>query len=711
MTLFGALSSGVSGLTAQSSAIGAISDNITNLSTVGYKATQVDFQTLVTTQTSATFFSAGGVQSRPRQDTGIQGLLAASTSATDIAISGNGFFVVNEAPVPGLTDEFLFTRAGSFFQNNEGFLRNTSGFYLQAWPTDPAGVVVPANRSLSISNQNVISTDFLETVNLNRVGGTASATNNISIGANLPANDTAGTTQKTDVQFFDTLGNATSLSAVYTKTTVDNNWDLIIEPPTGTAVITLEDSTSPTVLVYDSIGQLEFLSRPAEGAIVKIDGISYVVDSDGAGVTETATVKRWITAGNTSLGDDVIDLVTAVNTMDSDFDTASGRIAVKTGSVNTILFTAKGNDDIVVDPTFLLDAKSLAAANQTSSFTVRQQAGKYADETQFHFPNTPDEGDTIVINGITYTFLTAEAADATGADTNIFTSATDNAANLKAALEDLEDAIIARDPEFTASSIRLRATNQNVITAAFSSDTLVLSSKANGLSFTVAFTGSLAPAGGQTLQNAEKAFVDLTSPVTVDTDFAIIFDADGIPSAFNVSTLDIRAFANGANDMDGDTAGGKAKKITLDLGTVKESNGLTQFGGSFAPVFIIQNGSQFGTFAGVSITDDGLVTALFDNGETRPVFQIPVATFVNVNDLGSRSGNVWNATEGSGDPTLRIAASGSAGVVSQTTLEQSTVDIGTEFTKMIVVQRAFSAAAKIITTADEMLEELLRVKR
>ncbi len=76
MTLFGALSSGVSGLTAQSSAIGAISDNITNVSTVGYKNTQVDFQTLVTKQTSATFFSAGGVQSKPRQDTGVQGLLA-----------------------------------------------------------------------------------------------------------------------------------------------------------------------------------------------------------------------------------------------------------------------------------------------------------------------------------------------------------------------------------------------------------------------------------------------------------------------------------------------------------------------------------------------------------------------------------------------------------------------------------------------------------
>ena len=108
--------------------------------------------------------------------------------------------------------------------------------------------------------------------------------------------------------------------------------------------------------------------------------------------------------------------------------------------------------------------------------------------------------------------------------------------------------------------------------------------------------------------------------------------------------------------------------------------------------------------------EDGLITALFDNGETRPVFKIPIATFVNVNELGSRTGNVFNSTQASGDPTLRSANSGPAGAITQSALEASTVDIGEEFTKMIVVQRAFSAATKIITTADEMLDELVRLR-
>ena len=133
---------------------------------------------------------------------------------------------------------------------------------------------------------------------------------------------------------------------------------------------------------------------------------------------------------------------------------------------------------------------------------------------------------------------------------------------------------------------------------------------------------------------------------TRNTEFAIVFDSSGIPSTFNVAKLEVLGFTNGAADMNDNPA--LAKKITLDLGTATEANGFTQFGGSFTPVFITQNGSQFGTFSGVTFAADGLVTALFDNGETRPVFQLPVATFVNVNSLGSRTGNIWNATQASG---------------------------------------------------------------
>ena len=294
MGLFGALSSGVSGLTAQSSAMGAIADNITNVNTIGYKGTQVNFQTLVTRQTSSTFFSAGGVQSKPRTDAGIQGLLQSSTSQTDLGISGAGFFVVNEAAVPTLSNEFLFTRAGQFYQDNQGYLRNTAGFYLQAFPVDANGNITPNNSDILIANTNVISTDFLTTVNLNRVGGTATATSNISIGANLPSNATAGQTHRSDVQFFDSLGTARTISFQYTRSGRDNQWNVAVDPPSGNDVLTLEDANANA---YDSRGQVEFDSIPSNRSSITIDGIQYRFQNFGTMTADTTNSLTFTDGG------------------------------------------------------------------------------------------------------------------------------------------------------------------------------------------------------------------------------------------------------------------------------------------------------------------------------------------------------------------------------------------------------------------------------
>lgn len=700
MSLYGALFSGVSGLTAQSSAMGAISDNITNVSTIGYKNTKVNFQTLVTKQTSATFYSAGGVQSKPRQATDVQGLLQSSTSQTDIAISGQGFFVVNEVGQPGINNQYLFTRAGSFKMDNEGYLRNTSGFYLQGWPTDASGTVVPANDSLTIANQNIISTDYLETVNLNRVGGTAAATSNIGIGANLPATDTEGATHKTDVQFFDTLGNANSMSFVYTRSGRENQWDLSVQPPQRTSVLTIEDSSGNA---YQSVGQLEFSARPADGATVVIEGRTYEFDSDAA-----------ITAGNiqvdvsttTTVAQDVSALVAAVKANDTDFADYGGytnnRVAVSSGSSTTVVFSEDGTRAITVDPGALLDTNGDPVTNQTTAFTVRKTYSaadgdpSYRNFQQFTFAAVPADTSTMIINGITYTFDAGEAASDN--DTNI---RIDSVANM---LADLEASIEANDPDFAGTRVRVRQANN-----AGANNTLVLESLDSG---TYDITLGATMGAGVPTEPDGTATYAAGDTVTVNKTSAIVFDSDGLPlepGGFNVAEIEILGFDSGAADMDDDAA--HANQITIDFGTEGEADGMTQFGEEFTPSFISQNGSRFGTFAGVTIDTNGLVTALFDNGEIRNIYQLPVATFVNPNSLENRTGNVWNATQDSGDYTLRVADNGPAGQVVQGSLEASTVDIGEEFTNMIVVQRAYSASAKIISTADEMLAELMQVKR
>ena len=105
------------------------------------------------------------------------------------------------------------------------------------------------------------------------------------------------------------------------------------------------------------------------------------------------------------------------------------------------------------------------------------------------------------------------------------------------------------------------------------------------------------------------------------------------------------------------------------------------------------------------------MNALFDNGGTRAIYKLPVATFANPNALRAQSGNAWTHTVNAGNVFLNPAGTASAGKISPSSLEASTVDLGEEFTNMIITQRAYSASSRIITTADQMLEELVRIKR
>ncbi len=151
--------------------------------------------------------------------------------------------------------------------------------------------------------------------------------------------------------------------------------------------------------------------------------------------------------------------------------------------------------------------------------------------------------------------------------------------------------------------------------------------------------------------------------------------------------------------------------ISLNWGSQGDVDGFTQFDTPSTLISASVNGARFGNVNGVSISKDGTVTALFDNGLQRPVYQLPVAVFQNPDGLSRRQGNSYSLSDDSGEFTLQIAGDGGSGSVAPSTLEASTVDLAREFTEMITTQRGFSASTKVITTADEMLDELNRIKR
>src|ERR687894_315936 len=128
MSINSALLAGVSALKANSASLAAISDNIANVNTTGYKRSQVAFETLVTAGGTRGAYNAGGVIAPTRQYIAAQGLLQQTSSATDLGISGQGFFIVTEKPENLMsTDTRSFTRAGSFQLDELGYLRNAAG--------------------------------------------------------------------------------------------------------------------------------------------------------------------------------------------------------------------------------------------------------------------------------------------------------------------------------------------------------------------------------------------------------------------------------------------------------------------------------------------------------------------------------------------------------------------------------------------------------
>ena len=151
--------------------------------------------------------------------------------------------------------------------------------------------------------------------------------------------------------------------------------------------------------------------------------------------------------------------------------------------------------------------------------------------------------------------------------------------------------------------------------------------------------------------------------------------------------------------------------IAFNLGTPGAADGMTQYDSASTLYASQPNGALFGALTGVRVDADGKVIAQFGNGIEKPIYQLPVATFLNPDGLGPLDGNAYHGTVESGDVSLKVANQGGAGAVQSSALEQSTVDLAKEFSDMIVIQRAYSAASKIITTADQMLDELTNMKR
>jgi len=623
MSIFGAMFSGVTGLNAQSQALGMIADNISNVNTVGYKGTVARFSTLVTQAASQTAFTPGGVKSAVAPQIDRQGLLQSSTSKSDIAIAGNGFFLVNEAAVPAQGNEFLFTRAGSFSPDKDGNLVNTAGYYLQGWPLTNGAL--PTNTSVLTS---------VQTINVSNFAGTATATTAATVALNLPSTAPRS-------------GNAAINTTISTPLVGISNLDLNGFGTVGqTAEVTYNGTDTITVTIGAQTGTFDVTAQAAQTytSTGTLAGMEITLDGtfNFAAAIATAVNTQAVTgAGPLALG----GALPALSNFDAAdlaaLDTTAMSFAVSTGGVVSMTAGPTG---------FSVAATSgLVNAIGTPVITITDGTNSF---------------------DITLDVTAANGGVATSFDVGI--------------------------PE-VLNSVGIGTA---VTGAAFSSAVQIFDSLGNAHDLVIQYTKVGTNTWNIDVNDPVLASTGVTSGTVTPASRSIIFNGDGTPATIVFPPVAITAWTTGANNS----------TVTMDMGTANLTDGVTQFAGQFALNSVDQDGARYGGFIGVGIGDDGIVTALFDNGEQLQVFQLPIVMFANPNGLESRNGNAYSQTDASGDIILQQANAGGAGVVAASALESSNVDLAEEFTKMITTQRAYSASAKIISTADEMLEELIRIR-
>nr|WP_295107257.1 flagellar hook protein FlgE [uncultured Caulobacter sp.] len=593
MSINSAMLAGVSGLIANSSALAAISDNIANVNTVGYKRSTSNFSTLVTSGSKSQTYSAGGVKAQTHQFISQQGLTQSTTSNLDLAISGSGFFVATEKP-EGLTatDTRSFTRAGSFQLDSLGYLRNDAGLYLQGWLADPVtGQITPDPSDLM----------QLSSINVGTVGGTAEKTTRVGVNANLRSEQPVAAAVSYKVG---TAGSPSFNGVMDTATPpVSHNYDV----------------------VYSSTGKANPVGANYE----------YQVDIKENGVIVATGIVGYTAAG-----------AIASSTLDYKGAPAGG------GSTSTVRINAAGDT---------IDLADIGVIGGTPADDADAKAGKLYD------PSTWSMSDY----------------------------AKDNTKGVKPDFEIQIPLSDSKGGQRTVTMSLLKAPGPNQWYAELRAKPGDLATNGNGLisSGIVEFTtdGKLKDTGnlfGGTIPTSISIQASGTPLVTQPA-----------PPAAQLPQPPIWA----------DGLGIDTQSVQIDLASA--AGGLTQYNSQSVVQSVNTNGTAFGNLTNIEVDEGGYVSAIFDNGVTRRIAQVAVATFSNPNGLKGVNGNAYRVTNESGTYSLKAPGAGGAGSLASSSLEASTVDLSTEFTGLITTQRAYSASSKIITTADQMLEELINIKR
>lgn len=679
MSLFGALSASLTALNAQAAATNIVSNNISNLGTAGFKSSSSDFSTLIAGNVG------GGVLQSVRNDIDLQGALNSTNIRTDLAVQGDGFFVVQS-----LSGETLYTRAGSFRTDNNGNLVNRAGYRLMGWPLDSSGRIPgeSGNTTNQISNQLVES---LEVVSEATISGRASPTTEISARINLDADADILEGAGADLDF------TTGVNAT-------NNSDTLIIPTNFAAgdifTVALGDGNSFDFTYggyeasNDIAGGIGGVTQENSSFTGFTDGDAFTISVNGG----TAITYTFNSSSNTNQNQfrNLTELSQIINS------TEGIRARISSG----VMYIAGENAN-----------HSLAFADVASSGLV----------TAFGLSDVTGSGDT-------NRFATlGNLADAVNDNTNNpgisarLINASGNA-SLKIFNIDPTDTITYSDTITSAAdtgqiltAFNLSATTYDEVYDPLGSGGSNMASGQVSADFNRSVTGydSL----GRPI-DLRLAFVKITDNETEQTWAVELFAANpnDVTGAISASSDD-GLLSYGTINFNGDgslqaingpisgeidinpTGGATTQTITIDLGTVNDTDGLSQFAGGYNSD-VDQDGFPTGQLSELQIDAEGIVTAIFDNSLTSQVYKLPLAYFPNENALSVNAGNAYTSNSNSGDPRFGQVGEAAVGTIVPGALENSTAEIGEQLTSLIIFQQGYSASTNVLRKVTELFEEL-----
>ena len=659
------LYAGVSGLTNHQMKLDVLGNNIANINTVGYKGARIHFsEALNQTITNATpSFGTGyinpvqvglGMKTSSIENVFSQGSLENTGIITDLAIEGDGFFVLQGG------DNRLFTRAGQFYFNSNGKLVNQRGLGVQGW------ILNDANQTAGLNEGNM--SDIV--IDSNMVSE-AVQTSNVYLTGNLNAG-----LQTTYEVWESPSENAVKASvtgsviAGATTITAGTNDQIKIELKND-ASTTINEELTLTAGTYADTDALVAEINTQIAANSNLDGRVEAVNSGGSvqfrQVGGTSTTQLTVYDGTNSA---LTDLGF------TNGDSGSASIAASTADLNSLIIIEKTADALVAGDTIEISGTNPDGSLVNATFTY----GAANDGT------TLDD----LINVIESNF------------TGVSVSYSDGKIVLK------DD--VAGDSKTT---INLSNGSNNTGTINFPSFANTTPGETGRATSSVIVYDSLGTGHNMVIEFTKTTTDNLwTWQVTPPGDEKILsggtgtvrFDENGALISFN--------YDGGVNELTMDPGNGSdLVQFALHAEASDEFRGLSQFDSVSTVSVREQDGRAMGTLLGITVARDGVIAGSFSNGEIELLAKVAMAKFANnagLNDLGD---GLYQTSIASGNEKIIELQDDVGSSIVSGALEMSNVDLSQEFTNMITTQRGFQANAKVISTADQLLDELIRLKR